>query len=58
MSESAKKEVLSRFLADEITKNVQKPGFILDGVFNVDHITEFEKEVQFCLIVSFSFQKG
>jgi len=45
MSETAKKEALTAYLAEEITKYVHKPGFILDGAFNAAHIEEFEQEV-------------
>jgi hypothetical protein len=45
LNDAAKKEALSRFLAGEISKHSGKAGFLLDGAFNIAHITEFEKEV-------------
>jgi len=40
-----KPEALSKYLLNELTKNIEKFGFFIDGAIDLENITAFEKEV-------------
>lgn len=51
VSENAKQEDISRFVVSEMTKNISKSAFLVDGVFTLNSITDFEKEMTECKFV-------